>query len=288
MKQRTGGQKRHQARNVLPVRAALLVVFLGVLGALPAGAQLQLPRPTGYVNDFADVIPAAQEAEIDRVIQEVRAKSGGEIAVVTLPSLEGRPPQQVALQVLRDWGVGRSGQPGDSLANTGTVIMVAPREREARIEAGYGTNTFLTAGEAGRILDQYMVPHFREGDYGTGILEGTRAVAQEYGERFGFELTGEAPVAQPQPVGRPRGGLSLGRLLFYVIAIIIFFSMFGRGGGGGRGGRGRRYRGPIILPFPMGGGGWGGGGFGGGGFGGGGFGGFGGGSGGGGGAGRGW
>lgn len=275
---------------MLPRGAALLALLVGLLWALPSAAQLQLPRPTGYVNDFADVIPAEQEAAIDAIVQEVRAKSGGEIAVVTLPSLEGRPPSEVSLQVLREWGVGASGQPGDTLANTGTVVMVAPREREARIELGYATNAFITAAESGRILDQYMVPHFRQGDYGTGILEGVRAVAQQYAGRFGFQLTGQVPgAAAPRvPVQRPVSGGG-GRILFYIMIAFFIFSLFRRGGGGGGGGgRRRRYGGPIILPFPMGAGWGGGGGFGGGGFGGGGFGGFGGGGGGGGGAGRGW
>ncbi|HEX2188219.1 MAG TPA: TPM domain-containing protein, partial [Longimicrobiaceae bacterium] len=216
--------------------AALAALLLAVLTALPAAAQLRLPRPTGYVNDFADVIPAAQEAEIDRVVQEVRARSGGEIAVVTLPSLQGRTPTEAALQVLREWGVGRSGQPGDSLANTGTVILVAPNERELRIELGYGTNTFITAGEAGRIRDRDMIPHFRTGDYGTGILLGVRAVAQEYAERFGFELTGDVPALPQEPAEqpRPRGGGGGGGLLF--ILLIIFILLASRGGRGGRGG----------------------------------------------------
>ncbi len=276
---------------MLPWRAAFLALLLGALWALPAGAQLRLPRPTGYVNDFAGVIPAEQEAAIDAVVQEVRARSGGEIAVVTLSSLEGRPVDQVALQVLRDWkvgGVARGATPGDTLANTGTVVLVAPTERRAYVATGYGANTFITAAEAGRILDQYMVPQFRAGDYGTGTLEGVRAVAQQYAGRFGFQLTGEAPgAATPRvPVQRPVSGGGMGKLIFYIIVAIFLFNMFRGGGGGGRGGRRRRYGGPVILPFPMGGGGWGGGGgFGGGG---GGFGGFGGGSGGGGGAGRGW
>jgi uncharacterized protein len=221
---------------VLPARAALLALLLCLAWALPAAAQLRLPRPTGFVNDFANVIPAEQEAAIDAVVQEVRARSGGEIAVVTLPSLQGRPVDQVALQVLRDWGVGataRGSQPGDTLGNAGAVVLVAPRERRAYIATGYGTNTFITAAESGRILDQYMVPHFRRNDYGTGTLEGVRAVAQQYAGRFGFQLTGEAPggvLAPEVPVQRPvSGGGGLGRFLFYVIAAIIFFSLFGRG-----------------------------------------------------------
>ena len=277
------------------------LVCVLALGSAPAAAQLSLPQPVGFVNDFADVIPPAQEQQIDRVIQEVRAKSGGEIAVVTLPSLEGRGRDEVALQILREWGVGASTGAGDPRNNTGTVILVAIAERQSRIELGFGTNTFITAGEAGRFQDEYMLPAFREGDYGTGILLGVTAVAQEYAQQFGFELTGDIPEL-PSPRTSDEGPPLL---LIFIIIIILFFLISsrggkggGKGGGGGRGGK-RRRRMPIIVPVPMGGrggfggggfggGGFGGGGFGGGGFGGGGFGGFGGGMGGGGGAGRGW
>src|SRR5688500_3029601 len=94
----------------------------------PARAQIQLPRPTGFINDLANVIPPEAEAEILRIIEEVRQKSGGEIAVVTLPSLEGGTRDEVALQILREWGVGRSGQAGDRARNSGVVVLVVPKE----------------------------------------------------------------------------------------------------------------------------------------------------------------
>lgn len=301
-------------RTVLFIGAAyrfvlqLLVGSMAAVGlsVVPAAAQLELPDPVGYVNDFADVIPADQERQITAIIDEVRAKSGGgEIAVVTLPSLEGRSRDEVALQILREWGVGASGEPGDEVANTGVVVLVAPNERVVRLELGYGANTFITAGEAGRIQDEYMLPAFREADFGTGILHGVTAIAQQFAERFGFELTGEVPAIEQPRQERPTTSTFTTILVVSVLAIIIAFVLMallgggggGNGGGGGGGKRRRRRMTPIIVPFPIGGrgrggfgGGFGGGlgGFGGGGFGGGGFGGFGGGMGGGGGAGRGW
>jgi uncharacterized protein len=294
--QRTDGSRREQAEPRRRAAASLLArAALGALLALSAvataGAQpLQVPRPTGYVNDFANVISPEDEASITRIADEVRLKSGGEIVVVTLPSLEGRPRDQVALQILRDWGVGKRAQGvGDSTANTGTLVMVVPSERQLRIELGYGTNTFITAAEAGRIRDQYMFPAFQREQYGPGIAAGVQAIAQQYAQRFGFQLTGVVPLEPQrrttQPSGRG-GGIPVG---FIVLLIFAFLFLRGRGGGGGGGRRRRGYGGPVIIPFPIGGGwGGGGGGFGGGGWGGGGFGGFGGGSGGGGGAGGEW
>jgi hypothetical protein len=150
-----------------------------MLAAPRAGAQpLQIPRPTGYVNDFAGIIDAQSEAAITRIADEVRAKSGGEIVVVTLPSLQGRTRDEVGLQILREWGIGKRAQGvGDSTANTGALLLVAVRERQVRIELGYGTNTFITAAEAGRIRDEVILPAFRQGQFGPGIEGGGHRAA---------------------------------------------------------------------------------------------------------------
>ena len=266
-------------------RLASLAGALLLLAANGAGAQpLQIPKPTGYVNDFANIIDAESEAAITRIADEVRLKSGGEIVVVTLPSLQGRTRDEVGLQILREWGIGKRAQGvGDSTANTGTLLLVAVSERQVRIELGYGTNTFITAAEAGRVRDEVILPAFRQGRFGPGIEAGVGAIAQQYAGRFGFQLTGAVPAEPQRPAtrtGRGGGGMSPGLVIMMLIFFFLFFR--GRGGGGGGGRRRRGYGGPVIIPFPIGGG-WGGGGFGGGGgWGGGGFGGFGGGGGGGG------
>ena len=276
----------------LPTAASAL---LAAALCAPASAQsVQLPAPVGYVNDFANVIPENVEASIRNVVDEVRAKSGGEIVVVTLPTLPGgRSRDEIALEIGRQWRIGPAGEAGDQARNTGAVVLVVPKETSEdgnghlKIELGDRTNTFITATEAGRIRDQLMLPAFRNGDYGGGILLAVVALAESYAEEFGFELTGDYPREQPSGVGvgSGGGGLSLGRIIFFILLFMFLSRFFFRGGGclGGPrlGGRRRRgYGGPVLLPipFPMGGRRGGFGGFGGGGFGGG-FGGFGGGGG---------
>lgn len=274
----------------LPWRLAFLVTALVATPA--AGQRVELPAPVGYVNDFAEVIPEGAEASIRNVIDEVRAKSGGEIVVVTLRALpEGRSRDEVALEIGRQWRVGAAGTAGDARRNTGSVVLVVPKETSddgrghLKIELGDRTSTFITATEAGRIRDGLMVPSFREGDYASGVLAGVVALAQLYADEFGFELTGDypRPATRPEASGRPSA------VTIMLVILVLFwlsrrFRGGGRGGGGFGGGR-RRRRAPMIvpIPFPMGGrrGGFGGfgGGFGGFGGGRGGFGGFGGGGG---------
>ena len=125
--------------------------------SVTAQGQPGLPQPIGYVNDFANVIAPEQEAAIGRIIEEVRTKSGGEIVVVTMATLQGRTLDELALRIGREWRIGQKGEPGDSARNTGVVVLVIPRETSddgrghVKIETGLGTTTFITAAEAGRI-----------------------------------------------------------------------------------------------------------------------------------------
>src|SRR5690242_18183095 len=100
----------------------LVVALLAQLG------QIQVPPPVGYVNDFAHVINADMSARLERIIGDVKAKSGGEIVVVTLPDLQGRDPADVARDIGRQWKVGAKGGPGDRAKNAGVIILVVPRQ----------------------------------------------------------------------------------------------------------------------------------------------------------------
>lgn len=258
--------------------AAAWAALACALAWAPARAQLQLPAPVGYVNDFANVIDPAYRDSLQAVIDDVREKCGGEIVVVTLPSLQGRSRDEVALQIGREWKVGQKGEPGDPMRNTGTIVLVSMQDRQLKIELGDRTNTFITAAEAGRIRDGLIVPELQRGNVGRGIYQGVVALAGKYAQQFQFELAPNiqptGPGYQPPPETYDDGGRRGGNGQWVIIVLFILLFLLSRGrigclpflfmGGGGRGGG-----------F---GGGWGGGGFGGGG-GGGGFGGFGGGGG---------
>ena len=260
--------------------------LLGAAALLLQGPQI--PAPQGLVNDFANVIPAASAARIERIAQDVRDKSKGEIAVVTLADLAGRDPSAIALQIARDWKVGNKAAVGDRTRNAGVVILVVPKETSSdgngycRIEVGQGSEGFITDATGGEICRE-ATPAFREQDYAAGIELVTLRVAQHFAQEFGFSLdTALAPpvVRRPASSSRSAGGINP---VFLLVVFFIVLSMLG-GGRRGRGGCGGCL--PLLLLNSMGGmggrrGGWGGGGFGGsfGGGGGGGFGGFGGGGG---------
>lgn len=251
--------------------------LLGALVLLQGGPQI--PPPRGMVNDFANALPEASIARMERVVQDVRAKSSGEIAIVTLPDLEGRDPSDIALRIGREWKVGNMATIGDRSRNAGVVILLVPKETSSdgrgycRVETGQGAEGFITDATSGAICRE-ATPAFQQREYGAGLELVTLAVAQRFAAEFGFALdtTLERPVARA-PAGNRRGrGINPA---FLLLLLFIVLSMLGKGRRGGGGCL------PLLLMSAMGGGGrggsWGGGGFGGGG--GGGFGGFGGGGG---------
>src|SRR5829696_2979768 len=100
--------------------AALAFVVMTTPGAA-LSQQPAIPAPTGVVNDFAHVLDAATFERISRIAEDVRNKSRGEMAVVTLPDLAGRDVADVALRIGREWKVGKVGTPGDPTRNAGAV-----------------------------------------------------------------------------------------------------------------------------------------------------------------------
>ena len=243
-----------------PARLTLVIGYLLVAAAVLQLGQTQLPQPVGYVNDFANVIDAGTRARIEGIAADVREKSGGEIVVVTLPSLNGRDPSDIARELGRQWRVGaKGGRPGDRAANTGMIILLVPKETSSdgrgyiRIETGLGAEGFITDATAGAIQDEAM-PLLVGADYGAALAFISWRVAERFAGEFNFQLDSTRRVGPPQR-RQPRATGGIPPFVWFIIIIVILNML-----GGGR----RRRRGcgaPVFIPFPMGGGrgGWGGG-----------------------------
>lgn len=247
----------------------LLLLLPAVALCAPAGAAqdpTQWPRPSGPVADYANVLGPEYRQRITAIATELWQKADAAVVAATIPSLEGRTIEEVAVELFERWGIGRKG------SDRGVLILVAVAERRLRIEVGYGLEGVVTDAMAGQIRDKALVPYLKKDQFGPGLLSGVATVAAVVARREGVSLTG---VPEAKPVKR-RQGLSGG--IFFII-LLVFMLVIGA--------RARRRGGSGVIPAlilgsMLGGGGRGGGfgGFGGGG----GFGGFGGGMSGGGGA----
>jgi uncharacterized protein len=273
-------------RHARGVVASLFVLVLA-LSCFSFAEKISDIQPHGYVTDLAGVVEPDTKAKLEALCTEVEQKTGAQIAVVTVNSLEGRTREDYAADLYKHLGV------GSKKNNEGVLLLVAPKERQYKIEVGYGLEPIINDARAGDV-GRAMVPSLRDRDYSAAILTGTTQIAQLIASDRGVQLTGVPSLTRaPAHTGLPWWVPLVG----FGILFLIIRALSRRGGGGP--GSGLRSRGfgvpPVIFMPPMGGRGWGGGGFGGssggfGGFGGGGggFGGFGGGMSGGGGAGGSW
>lgn len=265
----------------VPVIAVAATAWLAL--AHVANGQPPPPELTAPVNDFADVIEPAREAELDRLIRALQAASGDVIVVATVKTFEPWADiRMYANEMFENHGRGI----GEKGRDNGLLVVLAVDDREVWTEVGYDLESLITDGFAGQTSRQTMVPRFREGDYGGGLLAGVSVYAQRIAEARNVSLE-NVPVASRRPPADDDFEFPFILLFFLAMFLInglrgLLYALTGRR----RSRRGRRGWYSTVGPFGGGFGGghrWGGGG----GFGGG-FGGFGGGRSGGGGGGASW
>lgn len=235
------------------------------------------PNPPKLVNDLAGMMSQQNAAALEQALDAYDDSTSIQIAVVTVPSLNGADPEEYAVKLGRTWGV------GNKQNNNGVVFLVSKEDRQVFIATGYGTEGGLPDITAKSIIENQVVPNFKAGNYDAGIDSGAVSIM--------LALKGEYKA----PPGYHQGSKGAGATAFFIILFIVIFIIWAVRRGGGPGGGYISRRGSLSGPLfwgavggMLGGGGRGGGGGGFGGGGGGGFGGFGGGSFGGGGAGGSW
>ncbi len=263
------------------LRLSLLLLALAIWPSSQSNAQgFDVLKPTGkWITDRGDMLNASEERRLSEKLDAYEDTTSTQIVIVTLPGLNGIPPADYAIELGRQWQVGQQGQ------NNGVVILASRNDRKIFIATGYGLEGAIPDAIANRIIQNIMVPNFRQGHFYNGFTGAVDALVDA--ARGEFQAGSES--GQDKPIDTET-------ILFFIFLALFLFAFLSKGGGnsGGKHYRNRRRNSlPVILWGPsFGGHGRGGfGGFGGGfGGGGGGFGGFGGGGGsfGGGGAGGGW
>jgi uncharacterized protein len=237
----------------------LFVIFF----ALSAQSS-NIPKPIGYVNDFAHILKNDTKTKLNNVLIELKQKTGVEFAVVTIESTNGEDIFDYSMKLFQKWGIGQKGK------DNGILFLVSVKDRKLRINTGYGVEGILPDGLLGRIRDRYVVPYFKKGVYDSGIFNGAMAIVNVVAKSENVKITG---AVAPKKL---KNKMSIIDIIIIIAALFVMI--------------------PYIFPFVAGfflgsyksgwesslGGGFGGGGLGGG------FGGFGGGSSGGGGVGGSW
>lgn len=250
----------------------LTFLFLAFMGS--AQDILKPPVPPRLVNDEAKILSPEQQQILEEKLVAFDDSTSNQIAIVTIPTLNGYDIADYANKLFRSWGI------GGKKNNNGILILVAIEERKVRIEVGYGLEGAIPDVVASSIIENDITPAFKEGNYYRGLDDAINSLSKA--------ANGEYHVPHENEDGSDGGSL----ITFIIILFVILMIVGNSGKGGGKGGGMMSRKGSsgwwIPLLFMGGGGGRSSGGFGGFGGGGGGFGGFGGGSSGGGGASGGW
>ncbi len=247
------------------------VFWLAMLVAVSPVTAQKFPALTGRVVDQADLLAPPQEADLTRKLEDFEARSGRQVVVATVKSLDRLEPVDYATRLGREWKI------GDEQKDDGVIFLVAPAERKVWIATGYGTDDYLTDAVTGQIIRSDVLPRFKAGDYPGGISAGVDGVIKQ------LELPPELAAKRAKDAAQVRPAEysnDVGFIPVIFIVIVFFMIIGGLSRAAGRGGkkyRSRRGGGidPLVILWGLDaisrasrggrGGGFGGGGFGGGG-----------------------
>jgi uncharacterized protein len=201
---------------------AILFVLIATVGAF---ADPQFPALTGPVVDAASVLSREAAQNLSSRLRDYQVKSGHQVVVATVPSLEGYDIRDYGNRLFRHWAL------GDKQRNDGVLLLVAPNERKVSIEVGYGVEGDLTDALSRIIIENAVLPRFKTGDFAGGMAAGVDDILKALGGG------GDRIVERVRHETGP--GLSdlLPIIVFFVIVLIIIATTS----------RGRRI---VVLPGP--------------------------------------
>ena len=220
------------------------VIFLCVISV--AVWALDVPPLRGRVNDYAAVLSQDQVRTLEAQLAQFEQETGHQIAVLTIPTLEGEDIEGFSIRVAENWKIGKKG------FDNGVILVVAVKDRRLRLEVGYGLEGVLPDAMAKTITTQYIVPRFRSQDYAGGIIAGIDAVMKVIKQ-------------EPLPESARRKNTDQDRDLNSIAMFVITLALFGFMAYASRANRRKsnvwatrgRHHGPIIFgPGPFGGGGY--------------------------------
>lgn len=160
-------------KQVLKFFLPLFIIgcLVGVGTGIAHGAE-PIPNPRGFVNDFANIISDDAQHRMEQMLYDYKTRTTNEIAVVTVSSLGGESIEEYTIRLAEKWKVGKRGK------ENGVILLVAPNDRETRIEVGYGLEGVLTDAKSKLIIERAMIPEFKKGNFASGIEKGLAEIMQ--------------------------------------------------------------------------------------------------------------
>lgn len=209
------------------IGAGWVIVCLYAATFSAGAAVVPWPRPVNYVSDFAEVIPAPQEESLNALARRLYEKTTAQLAVVTVPSLRERgfgSIEEAAVSLFEQWGIGQKEK------NNGLLILVALKEREWRVEVGYGLEGAVPDAVASRLGRTLLPNAFRQGQYGEGLLNLCTALIAEIAREYNIPLSefnvNPSSAREPGRISSSQGeggGFQSLLSLFFTLLVFYFF-----------------------------------------------------------------
>jgi uncharacterized protein len=196
------------------VRLVFLLAAVAVAALVSPAAALEVPPLTGRIVDHAHLLPADVAASLSAELAAHETRTGNQVTLLTLPSLEGEPLEQFSHRVATTWKLGQKG------TDNGVLILVVPGDRKIRIEVGYGLEGTLTDVKSSRIIREEMAPRFRTGDFAGGITAGVKAIVGT------IEGTYQPPARKPISIGN-KAESTFGMFFVAVVVGILTAAIIG-------------------------------------------------------------
>lgn len=171
----------------LPAGAAAIMAIAFLLAVVAGGADI--PFLAGRVTDNAEILTEGMRRTLTELLKSHEERTGNQIAVLTVPTLEGKNIEEYSSAVFGAWKLGQKGK------DNGILVIVVPNDRRMRIEVGYGLEGTITDLLAGRIIRNIMTPKFKTGDFDGGVESGVKAIVETL---EGREVLNIADSANPK------------------------------------------------------------------------------------------
>lgn len=188
---------------------AYLLFFTLLLSTRLLAQDVQpIPKLWARVTDQTNTLSSREIQQLEARLAQLEAEKGSQITVVIIPTTEPEPIEDYSIRLAEKWKIGREG------IDDGVILLVAKNDRKLRIEVGYGLEGAITDLQSKRIIENYITPNFKQGDFAGGINEGVSALAQLIADE-------ELPEPTRRNVSSKNDGGSAWFFIIFMVALII-------------------------------------------------------------------
>ncbi len=180
------------------------------------GHSFTIPeKPTNYVNDYINLLSASEQAELNQLLKDFETQTSTQVYVAIFNTLEDESLEDVSMRLAEKWQTGQKGK------DNGVILLLFMQDRKLRIEVGYGLEGVLTDAKAKRIIQEVIVPNFKNKQFYQGILQGLATILKLTHDEYQNDLV----KSHAQRMNRNQG-INIPIFFALIIGLFIFFHIF--------------------------------------------------------------